>query len=374
MVSMLPSRIASVASILLFAAGCGESPAISFVGPPGTPISTTDAPVSTALSKEARRASTVAEKIDEALKAGRNGDLPEAAALLEDVLKSEPNNRRALFYLVAVDVERGSILERPKATPIVLRAAEVARRLRTSFRDLNPKEQLVLREALFQEARSFAAGGKTDKALISLAESIDAGYASVETLRNDNDLNSLRMQPKFKELLASAEKRARAMALGSAKQRLAQNKAFPFDFRLPGLDGKTVALGDFRGKVVVIDLWGTWCPPCRKEVPHLADLYKKYREKGLEVVGLNFERVPDDEKTATIQKFVKENEIPYPCLVSPETLAERVPDFQGFPTTLFVDRTGNVRAKVEGFDPNAVFELEALVTALLDEGQPSSGR
>ncbi len=67
----------------------------------------------------------------------------------------------------------------------------------------------------------------------------------------------------------------------------AKNKPFDFDFELVDTDGQPIALANFAGKVLIVDLWGTWCPPCQKEIPHLIALQQKFEEAGLVIVGLN---------------------------------------------------------------------------------------
>ena len=74
------------------------------------------------------------------------------------------------------------------------------------------------------------------------------------------------------------------------------------------LDGKTFKLTDFRGKVVVVDFWATWCPPCVKQMPQLADLSKRYRDKGVEVVGLTFDEKADQSK---VSEFLKKAGVDY---------------------------------------------------------------
>ena len=76
---------------------------------------------------------------------------------------------------------------------------------------------------------------------------------------------------------------------------VAGTKPTPFPFALKDLDGKPVTAADFRGKVLVVDFWGTWCPPCRKQVPNLVELDKRFHDKGLAVVGLTYENEQGDE-------------------------------------------------------------------------------
>ncbi len=139
---------------------------------------------------------------------------------------------------------------------------------------------------------------------------------------------------------------------------------------MPDLDGKSVALTDYKGKVVIVDIWGTWCPPCRMEIPHFVELHKKYRDAGLEIIGLNYEGDDADEARDTVNKFVTEHGVTYKCLLGDAVTQSQVPEFGGFPTTLFIDRTGRVRLKEVGYRP--LSKHEAIVSSLLEESRTSS--
>ena len=100
--------------------------------------------------------------------------------------------------------------------------------------------------------------------------------------------------------------------------------------------------------------------------PHFVELYHKYHEQGLEIVGLNYEQAPTLQgAVAAVKKGVSELKIPYVCLIGDELTQARVPEFGGFPTTLFLDRQGKVRAQLSGTRSRG--ELEAYVTILLAE-------
>ena len=142
-------------------------------------------------------------------------------------------------------------------------------------------------------------------------------------------------------------------------------QSFDFSFALPDLEGNTVSLANFKGKVVIVDVWGTWCPPCRMEIPHFVELQKKYRDAGLEIVGINYERVPADQWRDTIKKFVEENGVTYTCVIGDAATQQSIPNFNAYPTTLFVDRAGKVRQTLVGAHELSV--LEGIVGPLLAE-------
>jgi thiol-disulfide isomerase/thioredoxin len=299
------------------------------------------------------------------------GNLDEAIRLLERALAAEPAHRKALFLLARIDQIRASDLERPEAPSLYLRAAVAIRKLCDTYKDLNPAERELRAVALYNEACTYAVQGQSDKALDTLAESIDAGFVNAEQIAVDEDFEKIRKSPRFAELARNVEQKARTLAGDIARRLAAQTSPFSFRFALPDLGGKTVTLDDVKGKVTIVDLWGTWCPPCRREIPHLKELLAKYRDHGLAIVGLNYERVADEDVRDTVKAFVREHAVPYPCLIGDEKTLEQIPDFNGYPTLLFLDRSGTVRLRVEGYLP--YLNLEAFVTLLLGEAPKPGG-
>lgn len=157
----------------------------------------------------------------------------------------------------------------------------------------------------------------------------------------------------------------------------------PFAFSLPGVDGKPVSLADerFRGKVVLVDIFGTWCPNCHDEAPVLVDLYKKYHKDGLEIVMLAYEYTPDTARNARqIEIFRKKYGIEFTILMAGTTadgeIARTLPQLVGFgayPTTIFIGRDGRVAKIHAGFSgpatgarfPEVKREMEEHVKELL---------
>jgi peroxiredoxin len=132
-----------------------------------------------------------------------------------------------------------------------------------------------------------------------------------------------------------------------------------FDFAFPDLTGKTVSSTDpqFQGKVLIVALAGSWCPNCHDEAAFLAPLYKDYRDKGLEIVSLQFEHFGDFERAAeATQRFRQHYGIEYTTLIAgvsdKDEAAKKLPmlkSFVAFPTTVFIDRKGNVRKIHTGY-------------------------
>jgi thiol-disulfide isomerase/thioredoxin len=121
---------------------------------------------------------------------------------------------------------------------------------------------------------------------------------------------------------------------------------------LKNLDGKPVSLADFKGQVVVLDIWATWCPPCRAEIPHFIEIQNEYKDKGVTVVGMSV----DSTGPADVAKFVKDNGMNYPIVMADDATATAYGADQGIPFTLVIDKHGNVVSRHLGLTDKDVFE------------------
>ncbi len=156
-----------------------------------------------------------------------------------------------------------------------------------------------------------------------------------------------------------------------------KNPQEPFRFSFPDLTGHFVSSSDsrFRNKVVIVTIMGSWCPNCHDEAPFLAELYRKYRSLGVEVVALDFED-PDQRKDPTrLQAFIKKYGIEYTVLMAgePSELETKVPqaeNLNAWPTTFFLGRDGRVRSIHAGFAAAATGEyhvrLKREITTLVE--------
>jgi peroxiredoxin len=135
---------------------------------------------------------------------------------------------------------------------------------------------------------------------------------------------------------------------------------YPPAFTLPDLGGNDVTLADFEGSVVVLDLWATWCPPCRQEIPFLVSLYEELKDQGLVVVGVGL----DQGGAPTLTPFAEENEITYPILVGNRNVQAQY-GVTGIPTTFLIGRDGRIAHKHVGYHPSMAAEMRAQVVALL---------
>lgn len=117
------------------------------------------------------------------------------------------------------------------------------------------------------------------------------------------------------------------------------------DFTLETTDGETVKLSDLRGQAVVVNLWATWCPPCRAEMPALQEVYEEYKSRGLIVLAIN-STVQDDAQA--IPAFIAEYGLTFPILLDTNNEAGRLYQLRSLPSTFFIGRDGIVHEVVIG--------------------------
>ena len=127
------------------------------------------------------------------------------------------------------------------------------------------------------------------------------------------------------------------------------------------LDGEsTVRLADYRGQVLLVNLWATWCHPCREEIPYLGELYHRYRGDGLAVLGISVDLRSD---FAAVLEYVDEMAIEYEIALDPDQLSKEALEARGLPSTLVVNRDGSVAfswiGPVPEGEPTFVAGLEA---------------
>ncbi|MFH1288443.1 MAG: redoxin domain-containing protein [bacterium] len=132
------------------------------------------------------------------------------------------------------------------------------------------------------------------------------------------------------------------------------------NFTLPDIDGKNVSLTDFSGKVIILDFWATWCPPCRSEIPHFVELYDTYKDKGLVIIGID---VDPKENASVLKPFAAQYGITYPLLLGTEQVENLYGGIQYIPTTFIIDRNGNIIQEFVGGKAKSVFE-EAILKLL----------
>ncbi|HEY6929998.1 MAG TPA: TlpA disulfide reductase family protein [Thermoanaerobaculia bacterium] len=145
------------------------------------------------------------------------------------------------------------------------------------------------------------------------------------------------------------------------------------DFQLESIDGKMVKLSDFKGKTVLLNFWATWCGPCRAEMPWLVDLYTKYRDAGLEIVGVSMDQ--NAVHRPRVVPYIREKNVTYTILYGNDRVAAAYDGVPLLPTSFFIGSDGKIVGEFEGIKTKNDLELgvlRALAPPELRSGAPKS--
>ena len=132
-------------------------------------------------------------------------------------------------------------------------------------------------------------------------------------------------------------------------------------FTAPDVDGRRISMADLKGKVVLVNFWATWCPPCREEIPDLIALQEKYRDR-LQIVGIS----QDSGSTEGVRRFVEAHHINYPIVMSTPEIERLFPNVYALPTSFLIDRDGRIAQKHVGLLNASLTDIETRSLAGLD--------
>lgn len=153
---------------------------------------------------------------------------------------------------------------------------------------------------------------------------------------------------------------ATALCCGATQAEIKQGMA-P-DFTLGSNHGENLRLSEFRGEVVMINFWASWCGPCRQEMPILDELYAQYQPLGFTILGVNVEEDSDKAKA-----LLKDIPVSFPVLFDNQSMVSKLYDVVAMPSTVLVDRDGNVRYLHHGYKPGYENTYQEQVRALVRE-------
>jgi peroxiredoxin len=150
-----------------------------------------------------------------------------------------------------------------------------------------------------------------------------------------------------------------ALLLAVAVRAMGPGDAAP-DFALTTFDGKTLHLADFRGHLVLLNFWASWCGPCVEEMPRLAAWQRDYGAAGLQVIGVSM-----DDEAAPVRNFLARHPVDYPIVLGDAQLGERYGGILGLPQSFLIDRRGRIVGRFKG--KTALAQLEAVIRSQLRE-------
>jgi len=133
-------------------------------------------------------------------------------------------------------------------------------------------------------------------------------------------------------------------------------------WKLKDVEGKVISSETFKGKVVVVDFWATWCPPCRAEIPGYIELQKKYGKDGLVIIGVSL----DQKGPAVVKPFIEKFGINYQIVMGDDDITAAFGGMDAIPTTFIIDRAGIIRDRKVGAEPTEDYEKR--IVAVLKKG------
>ncbi|MEM9941855.1 MAG: TlpA disulfide reductase family protein [Planctomycetota bacterium] len=225
----------------------------------------------------------------------------------------------------------------------------------------------ALANPLFGKFEGHAFRGEVDESLTALYSAIDAGFSDFKKLESGKYLKMVRPDQDQASFVLELKTRYQQAMDQWARTVVQQFQPFYFDFNLTGVNGDLIARSNFAGKILVVDLWATWCQPCQKSVPHYIQLQNRMSNQDVQVIGVSMDN-PKDPLSArqTVQKFLTAKKLNYPCAMGDLNFKNSIPGQQALPTTLFIDKNGMVRFIARGY--HDFTKLESLTKILAQEG------
>ncbi len=141
------------------------------------------------------------------------------------------------------------------------------------------------------------------------------------------------------------------------------------DFTFPGLDGKMVSLSDYKGKVVLVNIWATWCPPCVDEMPSMEKLYNKFKGENFEILAVSI----DEPGLKAVAPFMKKHKLTFPALIDSEGAVKTAYGITGIPESFIIDKRGFLIKKIVGPVDWATPNIFRFFSDLIQKPLPQQG-
>lgn len=300
---------------------------------------------------------------------------PAVEAKLLARLAKQPRDAEALLKLASIKQQQAEMTDSGELDYGKLKqSADYARRALQADATLTESDQVrsFVAVVFFNEACALARDKQDAQALKSIRAASDYGFSDLAEMQNAVDLGQLRKNPEFQQIVKLARDKRKQEMQATISALFIGKPDYQFDFALEDTAGAPVAKRDFAGKLLIVNIWGTWCPPCRRELPDLIAASKKYQSQGVEVLGLNTESENGVTAVNTIKDSQKTFGITYRCALGNDELFKQIPDFNAVPMTLFFNRQGELQAQWVGqIDEMA---LEMIIERLIAESPAPAGQ
>lgn len=296
---------------------------------------------------------------NEALKAANQLEMSKAADGKQDAEFS-------WNYMVAIGKLANSLegVSKKTSRKLYLAQASVAFNLKTNpgF----PQQSLpLLADHLMGGAYAGAMAKDENATAAAIQLAFDNGFNNFEPLLENEFIKELKSD-KVSKLIDTRFRGYKSELQKWARESIAAFPAFDFKFDVADIEAGRIRNGDYRGRVLVLDLWATWCPPCREAIPHFVKLDEEFRGENVDVVGISMDSPDNPRKSMkVVRKFVDDNGVEYAVAMGDRSVLNQLAPGQKLPTVLFIDTQGRVRYIAEG--PHNYYQIEAVTNALIEQ-------
>ena len=226
-----------------------------------------------------------------------------------------------------------------------------------------PSESLqILGQPLMNLAKANAIGKRAEEAFDAMTTAFEIGYTKFDDVIEDQVFADLD-QARLEDVVSVHQTAYRKKVEQWSRTAVSSFESFKVDFDVANVNGGRISSDDAIGKVTVVDLWATWCAPCRDGIPHFIELKKKLGGSKVEVIGISMDDTEDPASAVdAVKSFGIDNDVNYTLGVGTEAIKKQIPGKVLLPTTLFIDQTGTVRYVAQGYHD---YDQLAAITKLL---------
>lgn len=230
---------------------------------------------------------------------------------------------------------------------------------------LSPKSHKYLAQPLYDKALVLWQKQERELAANALKVSFEAGFSEVAKAKSDFNYEFLAATDIIRTTIESAVDSMVASEIKKARKLMLEFNSFAYNIDVDGLESGRLTSAQFAGKPMVVDLWATWCPPCRKSTPHFVRLREEYKKSDLTVLAISLDDMDNPLGTReTVKAAAEEHHFNYPCGLGSYSVINQIGGELQLPTTLFIDSNGNVRYVAQGY--MEFVKLNALTKALME--------